>query len=159
MTKHIKLLLFIGLAWGQQSLKFININGQSVIIKKAQFGSLNPYNNFYLNGIKYQLEDVDLKKKVVKVKTVKKFKFFHECEEIPFDSIYSFRYIERYFNIIPVMIGGGIGHYFLSNPKADTLSFIFGTIPAYTFGLVLSFIPRYSEKLILGGSEWTIKIE
>ena len=63
MTKHIKLLLFIGLAWGQQSLKFININGQSVIIKKAQFGSLNPYNNFYLNGIKYQLEDVDLKKK------------------------------------------------------------------------------------------------
>ena len=49
-----------------------------------------------------------------------------------------------------MLIGGGIGYYFLYNPKADTLSFVFGTIPAFSLGLALSLVPKYSKVLIDG---------
>ena len=90
---------------------------------------------------------------------VGKFKLFPHYEEIPFDSISSFRYVEQYFSIFPMIIGGGIGYYFLTKPRADTLSFVFGTIPAFTLGFGLSFLPKYSEKLTLSDGGWAIYIE
>ena len=61
--------------------------------------------------------------------------------------------------LIIMIIGGGIGYYFLTKPRADTLSFVFGTIPAFTLGFGLSFLPKYSEKLTLSDGGWAIYIE
>ena len=95
---------------------------------------------------------------MVKIASNQKFNFSPQYEEIPFDSISSFRYVKRGFSIIPMLIGGGIGYYFLYNPKADTLSFVFGTIPASMLGLALSFVPKYSKELIVGDGAWSIKV-
>ena len=83
---------------------------------------------------------------------------FLKFEEVPFDSIYSFRYVERNFNIIPMLIGGIIGYYNMKKPNADTLSLVFGTIPTFGLGLGLSFLPQFSEELIVGDDGWSIKI-
>ena len=73
---------------------------------------------------------------------------YNKYEYIPFDSIRSLRYVKRHFNIIPMLIGSGLGvHFFL---KSDFPSLYFGTIPAFTFGVLLSFIPQFSEQLIVG---------
>ena len=158
MIKHFPLLLFIGLTWGQ-SLKFVNTDEQSITIKKAK-SSFNTHSTFYLNGTKYFLKDVNFKTKVVTVKKVRRtiigYMFnYNKYKEIPFDSIRSFRYLKRSFSIIPMLIGGGLGVHFFS--KDDAPSFYFGTMPAFTFGVLLSFIPQFSEKLIVGDGEWTIK--
>ena len=152
MIKHLPLLLFTGLAWGQ-NLKFVNTDGQSVTILNSDL--------LYLNGTKYFLKDLNFKTKVVKAKKVYRTSIGqiinrNKYVEIPFDSIRSFRYLERKFNIIPTLIGGGIGYYFLYNPKADTLSFVFGTIPAVSLGIFLSFMPQYSEELFLNDEGWSI---
>ena len=158
MRGYLSLLLFIGLAWGQ-SLKFVNTDGQSVIINPSQGGLTSGF--LYLNGTKYFLKDVDYKTKMVKVKKVYRTGIsqlinYNKYEEIPFDAIHSFKYIKRRFSAIPILIGGGIGYYFLANPKADTLSFYLGTIPAFTLGLSLSIVPRYSEELLLSDDGWSI---
>ena len=57
-----------------------------------------------------------------------------------------------------MLIGGGIGCYFLYKPKADTLSFVFGTIPSFSLGLALSLVPKFSEELIIGDDKWFIVI-
>ena len=150
MIKHLPLLLFIGLAWGQ-SLKLVNTDGQSVTILNSDL--------VYLNGTKYFLKDVNFKEKVVKVKKVYRTSIgqminYNKYEEIPFDSILSFRYLKRHFNIIPTLIGGGLGVHFFS--KGDTPSLYFGTIPAFTFGVLLSFIPQFSEELFLNDEGWSI---
>ena len=151
MGRYISLLLFIGLAWGQ-NLKFVNTDGQSVTILNSDL--------LYLNGTKYFLKDVNFKTKVVTVKKVHRTIIgcminYNKYKEIPFDSIRSFRYLKRSFSIIPMLIGGGLGVHFYS--EGDTPSLYFGTIPAFTFGVLLSFIPQFSEELIVGDGEWTIK--
>ena len=83
---------------------------------------------------------------------------FLKFEEIPFDSFYSFRYVERNFNIIPMLIGGGIGYYNMTKPNAYFLSFTFGTITTFGLGFGLSFLPQFSEELIVGDDGWSIKI-
>ena len=83
---------------------------------------------------------------------------FLKFEEIPFDSFYSFRYVERNFNIIPMLIGGVIGYYNMTKPNADFLSFTFGTIPTFGLGFGLSILPQFSEELIVGDDGWSIKI-
>ena len=156
MTKHLTLLLFIGLAWGQD-LHFVSADGKSITIKQAKYGFSGEI--FYLNGTQCLLKNVNYKTKMVEVKYKQKFKFFLQHKKIPFDSISSFRYVERSFRIIPMLIGGGIGYYFLYNPKADTLSFVFGTIPAFSLGLTLSLVPKFSEELIVGDGAWSIKVK
>jgi len=165
LTKHLPLLLFIGLAWGQ-SLKFINIDGRSITFKKApsqlRFG---PYTSdtFYLNGTNYSLKNIDFKTKVVKVKKIyrngiSQFINYNKYEEIPFDSIRSFRYLKRSFSVIPMVIGGAIGYFYLTNPNANTLSFYF-SMSAFALGVNLSFTPKFSEELIVDDGGWTIKTE
>ena len=83
---------------------------------------------------------------------------FLKFEEIPFDSFYSFRYVERNFNIIPMLIGGVIRYYNMTKPNADFLSFTFGTIPTFGLGFGLSFLPQFSEELVIGDDGWSIKI-
>ena len=163
MTKHITLLLFIGLAWGN-SLKLVNTDGQSVIIKPSQgtLISLPTTGLFYLNGTKYVLFDVNYKAKTVRVKkyyrtNIGRIINYFNYEEIPFDSIHSFRYIKQRFSVIPILIGGGIGVHFFS--KGDTASLYFGTIPSFSLGLALSGIPKFSKELIVGDGGWTIKTE
>ena len=96
---------------------------------------------------------------MVKIASNQKFKFSAQYKEIPFDSISSFRYMKRRFSIIPMLVGGGIGYYNLYKPKADTLSFVFGTIPAFSLGLALSLVPKYSKELIVGDGAWSIKVK
>ena len=158
MTKHPTLLLFIGLAWGQD-LHFVSADGKTLTIKKANFRALGPYDFFYLNGTRCLLKNVNHKTKMVKIASNQKFNFSPQYEEIPFDSISSFRYLKRGFSIIPMLIGGGIGYYFLYNPKADTLSFVFGTIPSFSLGLALSLVPKFSKESIVGDGEWSIKVK
>ena len=158
MRRYLPLLLFIGLAWGQ-SLKFVKTDGQSVIINPSQYevkGDL-----LYLNGTKFVLKDVDYKTKTVKVKKVyrtitSQLINYNKYEEIPFDSIHSFRYLKRSFSIVPMLIGGGLGVHFFS--KGDTPSLYFGTLPAFAIGFGLSFLPKFSEVLIVGDGGWSIKI-
>ena len=60
MRRYLSLLLFIGLAWGK-SLKLVNTDGQSVIIKPSTFNlqGLLSSGLLYLNGTKYVLKEVD----------------------------------------------------------------------------------------------------
>ena len=158
MGRYFPLLLFIGLAWGQD-LHFVSADGKTVTIKKANFRALGPYDFFYLNGTRCLLKNVNHKTKMVKIASNQKFKFSPQYKEIPFDSISSFRYMKRRFSIIPMLIGGGIGYYNLYKPKADTLSFVFGTIPSFSLGLALSLVPKFSEELIVGDGAWSIKVK
>ena len=156
MRRYLPLLLFIGLAWGQD-LHFVSADGRSITIKQAKYGFTGEI--FYLNGTQCFLKNVNYKTKMVEVKYNQKFKFFLQHKEIPFDSISSFRYVERSFRIIPMLIGGGIGCYFLYKPKADTLSLVFGTIPSFSLGLALSLVPKFSKESIVGDGEWSIKVK
>ncbi len=158
MRRYLSLLLFIGLALGQD-LHFVSADGKTVTIKKANFRALGPYDFFYLNGTRCLLKNVNHKTKMVKIASNQKFNFSPQYEEIPFDSISSFRYVKRGFSIIPMLIGGGIGYYNLYKPKADTLSFVFGSIPAFSLGLALSLVPKFSEELIVGDGAWSIKVK
>ena len=54
MTKHLRLLLFIGLVWGK-SLKLVNTDGQSVIINPSGYDLKGDL--LYLNGTKFFLND------------------------------------------------------------------------------------------------------
>ena len=106
--------------------------------------------------------DIDYKAKTVRVKksyrtNIGRIINYLNYEEISFDSIYSIKHVERRFNIIPLLIGGGIGFYNMAKPNADFLSVYLGTIPAITLGTILSFIPRFSEELIVGDDGWVIK--
>ena len=161
MTKYLTLLLFIGLAWGKD-LHLVSPDGRAITIQQAKYGFSGEI--FYLNGIKYVLKDVNQKKKIIKVKkfyrtAIGQLINFNKYQEIPFDSIYSFRYIEQSFNIIPMLIGSGIGYYFLSHPEADAFYVLFGTLPALSLGLELSLVPKFSEELIVGDGDWSIKVK
>ena len=163
ITKRLTLLLFIGMAWGQ-SLKLVNTDGQSVIIKPSQgtLISLPTTGLFNLNGTNYVLFDVDYKAKTVRVKKYNRTNIgrminYFNYKEIPFTPINSFRYIKQRFSVIPILIGGGIWYYNMVNPKADILSIYLGTIPAVSLGLYLSNIPQFSEQLIVGDDNWIIK--
>ena len=158
MTKYITLLLFIGLVWGQ-SLKFLKNDGQSVIINPSGYDLKGDL--LYLNGTKFFLNDIDYEAKTVKVKKVNRTAIgrlinYNKYEYIPFDSIDSFRFLKRQFSIIPMLIGVGIGVSFSS--KGDTPSLYFGTIPAFISGIFLSFMPQFSEELIIGDDKWFIII-
>ena len=154
MCRYSSLLLFLGLVWGK-SLKFVNSDGESVIVNESKFGLHNVYSStFYLNGNKCIIKKIDFKTKLINVQK----RGFRKFEEVPFDSIYSFRYVERNFNIIPMLIGGVIGYYNMKKPDADTLSLVFGTIPTFGLGLGLSLLPQFSEELIVGDDGWSIKI-
>ena len=158
MTKHLTLLLFIGLTWWQ-SLKFLKDDGQSVIINSSGYDLKGDL--LYLNGTKFFLNDIDYEAKTVKVKRVYRTAIgklinYNKYEHIPFDSIDSFRFLKRQFSIIPMLIGVGIGVSFSS--KGDFLSLYFGTIPAFISGIVLSFMPQFSEELIVGDDKWFIVI-
>jgi len=162
MTRHLTLLLFIGLVWGK-SLKLVNTDGQSVIIKPSQgtLISLHTTGLFYLNGTKYVLFDVDYKAKTVRVKksyrtNIGRIINYLNYEEISFDSIYSIKHVERRFNIVPLLIGVGAGAYIFFS-KADAISIMLGTMPSVTLGMVLSAIPQFSEELIVGDDNWVIK--
>ena len=54
-----------------------------------------------------------------------------------------------------MLIGGGLGVHFFS--KGYFPSLYFGTILAFTFGFLLSFIPQFSEQLIVGDDGWSIQ--
>ena len=158
MTKYITLLLFIGLVWGQ-SLKFLKNDGQSVIINPSGYDLKGDL--LYLNGTKFFLNDIDYEAKTVKVKKVYRTAIgrlinYNKYEYIPFDSIDSFRFLKRQFSIIPMLIGVGIGVSF--SLKGDTPSLYFGTIPAFISGIFLSFMPQFSEELIIGDDKWFIII-
>ena len=159
MRRYLTIFLLIGLAWGK-SLKLVNTDGESVIIKPSQgtLISLPTTGLFYLNGTKYVLFDVDYETKTVRVKkyyrtNIGRIINYLNYEEISFDSIYSIKYIKRRFNIIPLLIGGGVGVYFLS--KGDFASVYFGTMPAFAFGLSLSVLPKFSEELFLSNDGLT----
>ena len=159
MTKHLTLLLFIGLAWGKD-LNLVSSDGKAITVKQAKYGFSGE--TLYLNGTKYVLEDVNQKKRIIKVKKVYRTSIgqlinYNKYQKIPFESVYSFRYIEQRFNIIPLLIGGGIGYHFLS--KGDFASAYFGTIPAFALGLGLSLLPKFSEELIVGSGAWSIQIK
>ena len=162
MHRYLSLLLFIGLAWGNY-LKLVNTDGQSVIIKPSTFHlqGLLSSGLLYLNGTKYVLKEVNYESKIVKVKrghnTYSQMLNYFKNEEISFDSIHSFRYVEQRFSIVPILIGGGLGVYFLSN--GDFASFYFGTMPAFTLGLSLSVLPKFSEELFLSNDGWSISDE
>ena len=154
MRRYSSLLLFLGLVWGK-SLKFVNSDGESVIVNESKFGLHNLYSSiFYLNGTQYKIKKIDFKTKLINVQK----RGFRKFEEVPFDSIYSFRYVERNFNIIPMLIGGVIGYYDMKKPNTDFLSFTFRTIPIFGLGFGLSFLPQFSEELIVGDDGWSIKI-
>ena len=161
ITKIFPIFLFIGMVWGKD-LHLVSSDGKAITIKQAKYGFSGE--TLYLNGTKYVLKDVNQKKKIIKVKKVYRTGIgqlinYNKYQKIPFDSVYSFRYIEQRFNIIPLLIGGGIGYHFLSKPKADTLSFYIGSIPAFSLGLTLSFLPKFSEELIVGSGAWSIKVK
>ena len=158
MHRYLSLLLLIGLTWGQ-SLKFLKNDGQSVIINPSGYDLKGDL--VYLNGTKFFLNDIDYEAKTLKVKKVYrtyigKLINYNKYETISFDSIRSFRYLKRQFNIMPLLIGVGIGVNFSS--KEDTPSLYFGTIPAFISGIVLSFMPQFSEELIVGDDKWFIVI-
>ena len=159
MTKVFPIILFIGLAWGKD-LNLVFSDGKAITIRQAKYGFFGE--TLYLNGIKYVLKDVNQKKKIIKVKKVYRTGIgqlinYNKYQEISFDSVYSFRYIEQRFNIIPLLIGGGIGYHFLS--KGDFASVYFGTIPAFALGLGLSLLPNFSEELIVGSGAWSIEVK
>ena len=159
MTKVFPIFLFIGLAWGKD-LNLVSSDGKAIIIRQAKYGFFGE--TLYLNGIKYVLKDVNQKKEIIKVKKVYRTVIgqlinYNKYQKIPFDSVYSFRYIEQRFNIIPLLIGGGVGVHFLS--KGDFASAYFGTIPAFSLGLGLSFLPKFSEELIVGNGAWSIEVK
>lgn len=162
MRRYLSLLLFIGLAWGK-SLKLVNTDGQSVIIKPSTFNlqGLLSSGLLYLNGTKYVLKEVDYESKIVKVKRghngYSQMLNYFKNEEISFDSIHSFRCVEQRFSIVPILIGGGVGAYFFS--KGDFASFYFGTMPAFALGLGLSVLPKFSEELFLSNDGWSISDE
>ena len=113
MRRYLSLLLFIGLAWGK-SLKLVNTDGQSVIIKPSTFNLQGQHSRglLYLNGTKYVLKEVDYESKIVKVKRghngYSQMLNYFKNEEISFDSIHFFRYVRHRFSIIPILIGGGV---------------------------------------------------
>ena len=162
MVRYLTVLLFIGLAWGK-SLKLVNSDGQSVIIKPSKFNlqGLLSSGLLYLNGTKYVLKEVDYESKIVKVKRghngYSQMLNYFKNEDISFDSIHSFRYVEQRFRIVPIFIGGGVGVHFLS--KGDFASAYFGTMPAFALGLGLSLLPKFSEELILSNDGWSISDE
>ena len=47
MRRYLPILLFIGLAWGQD-LHFVSADGKTVTIKKANFRALGPCDFFTL---------------------------------------------------------------------------------------------------------------
>tara|TARA_Y100000816_G_scaffold183593_1_gene133055 strand:- start:1 stop:507 length:507 start_codon:yes stop_codon:yes gene_type:complete len=158
VMKHITLLLYIGLTWGQ-SLKFLKDDGQSVIINPSGYDLKGDL--LYLNGTKFFLNDIDYEAKTVKVKKVYRTAIgrlinYNKYEYIPFDSIDSFRFLKRQFSIVPMLIGVGIGVSFSS--KGDTPSLYFGTILAFISGIFLSFMPQFSEELIVSDDKWFIVI-
>tara|TARA_B100000519_G_C13907509_1_gene280591 strand:+ start:24 stop:512 length:489 start_codon:yes stop_codon:yes gene_type:complete len=159
MRRYLTLLLFIGLAWGK-SLKLVNTDGQSVIIKPSTFNlqGLLSSGLLYLNGTKYVLKEVDYESKIVKVKrghnTYSQMFYYFKNEEISFDSIHSFRYVEKRFSIVPILIGGSVGAYFLA--EGDPLSVSVVTMPAFAIGLSLSVLPKFSEELFLSNDGWSI---
>ena len=158
MRRYSSLLLFLGLVWGK-SLKFVNSDGESVIINPSGYDLKGDL--LYLNGTKFFLNDIDYEAKMVKVKKVYRTAIgslinYNKYEYIPFDSIDSFRFLKRQFNILPMLIGVGIGVSFSS--KGDFPSLYFGTIPAFISGIVLSFMPQFSEELIVGDDKWFIII-
>ena len=158
MRKYLSLFLFFGLTWGQ-SLKFLKNDGQSVIINPSGYDLKGDL--LYLNGTKFFLNDIDYEAKTVKVKRVYctaigRLINYNKYEYIHLDSIDSFRFLKRQFNIIPMLIGVGIGVSFSS--KEDFPSLYFGTIPAFISGIVLSFMPQFSEELIVGDDKWFIVI-
>ena len=158
MRKYLSLFLLFGLTWGQ-SLKFLKNDGQSVIINPSGYDLKGDL--LYLNGTKFFLNDIDYEAKTVKVKRVYRTAIgrlinYNKYEYIPFDSIDSFRFLKRQFSIIPMLIGVGIGVSFYS--KGDFPSLYFGTIPAFISGIVLSFMPQFSEELIVGDDKWFIVI-
>tara|TARA_Y100001980_G_C14427238_1_gene216642 strand:+ start:316 stop:492 length:177 start_codon:yes stop_codon:yes gene_type:complete len=57
-----------------------------------------------------------------------------------------------------MIIDGAIGYYNMKKPNADTLPFTFGTIPAFALGFGLSFLPKFSEELVIADDRWSIKI-
>ena len=146
-----------------KSLKLVNTDGQSVIIKPSTFNlqGLLSSGLLYLNGTKYVLKEVDYESKIVKVKrghnTYSQMFYYFKNEEISFDSIHSFRCVEQRFSIVPILIGGGVGAYFFS--KGDFASFYFGTMPAFALGLSLSVLPKFSEELFLSNGGWSISDE
>ena len=79
---------------------------------------------------------------------------FLSSKTVPFDSIYSFRYVEREFGSIYSNANWWCYSYDsdgnMTKPNADFLSFTFGTIPIFGLGLGLSFLPQFSEELIVG---------
>ena len=159
ITKIFPIFLFIGLVWGKD-LNLISSDGKAITIKQAKYGFSGE--TLYLNGTKYVLKDVNQKKKIIKVKKVYRTGIgqlinYNKYQKIPFDSVYSFRYIEQRFNIIPLLIGGVIGNYFLS--KGDAASAYFGTVPAFALGLGLSLLPNFSEELIVGSGAWSIEVK
>ena len=159
MTKRLTLILYIGLAWGKD-LNLVSSDGKTIIVKQARYGFTGE--TFYLNGTKCVLKDVNQKKRIIKVKKVYRTGIgqlinYNKYQEISFDSVYSFRYIEQRFNIIPLLIGGGIGYHFLS--KGDFASVYFGTIPTFALGLGLSLLPKFSEELIVGSGAWSIEVK
>ena len=158
MHKYLPLFLFIGLTWGQ-SLKSLKSDGQSVIINPSGYDLKGDL--LYLNGTKFFLNDIDYEAKTVKVKKVYRTAVgrlinYNKYEYIPFGSIESFRFLKRQFRIIPMLIGVGIGVSFSSN--GDFLSIYFGTIPAFLSGIVLSFMPQFSEELIVSDDNWFMVI-
>ena len=162
MCRYIPLLLITGLAWGK-SLKLVYTDGQSVIIKPSTFNlqGLLSSGLLYLNGAKYVLKEVDYESKIVKVKRghngYNQMLNYFKNEEISFDSIHSFRYVEQRFSIVPILIGGGVGVHFLS--KGDFASVYFGTMPAFALGLSLSLLPKFSEEIFLSNDGWSISDE
>ena len=159
ITKIFPIFLFIGLVWGK-NLNLVSFDGKAITVKQARYGFTGE--TFYLNGTKYVLKDVNQNKRIIKVKKVYRTGIgqlinYNKYQEISFDSVYSFRYIEQRFNIIPLLIGGVIGNYFLS--KGDAASAYFGTVPAFALGLELSLLPKFSEELIVGDGAWSIEVK
>ena len=152
MTKPLTLLLlFIGLAWGQD-LKIANTVGDTVFIREGEL--------LFLNDKRYNLKFVDYENQIIiadrKFESYS-FDFLFENKKISFKSISSLQYNENRFNSIPLFIGCALGFYV--NNKVS-LDYGFNVILGGTIagsGLVFSILmPTFSKKIILDDDNWSI---
>ena len=151
MTKNLTLLLFIGLAWGQD-LKIANTVGDTVFIREGEL--------LFLNDKRYNLKFVDYENQIIiadrKFESYS-FDFLFENKKISFESITSLQYNENRFNSIPLFIGCALGFYVYNkvSPYYGFNAILGGTIASS--GLIFSILmPAYSKKIILDADEWSI---
>ena len=159
MIKHLPLLLFIGLAWGQD-LKLANAYGDTVLVKQGE--------RFILNGRQHTLIKVNYQNQTITAKgrlmpwvfaPFSFVNFLYKGKEINFNSIRFIKFMKLPYSILPMSIGGALGSYiyFIKAPSDYDWFNLFLGLNVATPGLVISITePTFSKKIILDNDEWSI---